>query len=269
MLIERIGTNGSLTKAKSLLKDLDGQVDVLALGGINLTYRVGDKHYPLRDAQKLSAVVKHTPLVDGSGFKNIAEPQMILHLSQNYGWPIIGQKVLLVSALDRWGMAEALTQTGCQLIIGDALFGLKLPFPFYSLKLFEQAAKLTLPILKQLPIKTLYPLGKKQESSQPKWQHIFNSADIIAGDFHFMRRYMPKTLPGRKIITSTVTADDRVFLQQRGISHLATYSNFNGRSFGANVLEAICVALMDKPEPAKYLEVLDQIGWKPQVERLN
>ncbi|MEG6616418.1 quinate 5-dehydrogenase [Peptococcaceae bacterium 1198_IL3148] len=272
MLIERIGTDGSLAKAQKILKDLDGKVDALALGGINLTYRVGRCHYPLREGKIVSRVVQHTPLVDGSSFKDVVEPQMIYYLSTNYGWPGPGQKVLLVSALDRWGMAQALEQSGCQLIIGDALFGLKLPLPFYSLKMFQRAAKLTLPLLSQLPIKMLYPLGEKQEHSQPKWQHIFNSANIIAGDFHFMRRYMPPALPGRKIITSTVTASDRVFLKQRGISHLVTYSpTFAGRSFGANVLEAICVALLDKPqpEPEMYLEVLKQLGWKPNVERLN
>ena len=29
--------------------------------------------------------------------------------------------------------------------------------------------------------------------------------DIIAGDFHFLKRYMPPELPGKIVITNTVT----------------------------------------------------------------
>ncbi len=274
LLVERIATNGSLKKAEKLLRRLDGKVDVLSLGGVNLYFKAGGRNYLYRDGQKLAGAVQYTPLVDGSGIKEAVEGRIVSYLQQQYHWSFSGQRVLLVSALDRWALGEALTAAGCKLIIGDALFGLKLPIPFYSLKTFSAVAKLTLPVLTKLPINFLYPLGEKQEKSRPRWEKIYKKADIIAGDFHFIRRYMPEKLPGAKIITSTVTNSDREFLRSRGVQTLVTAGpNIQGRAFGANVLEAICVALLDMPlkkiTPQMYLPLLQKIGWQPAVEELN
>lgn len=48
--------------------------------------------------------------------------------------------------------------------------------------------------------------------------------------------------------------------------------SFSGRSFGSNVLEAICVALLDQPgvtDPELYPPLLHRIGWEPRIEKLN
>lgn len=272
--LQRIGTGGSLQQAGEVLKAFDGQVDVLALGGINIYYQAGQYRFPLREAQKLIALVEHTPVVDGAAIKNVVERQTIKYLSAQYNWPRADQRVLVVSALDRWGMAEELAAIGCQLTIGDALFALGLPLPFYSLKTFQLVARCTVPLLAKLPIGLLYPLGVKQQINRPKWTKVFKAAQVIAGDFHFMRYNFPLTLPGRDVITSTVTDADRDFLQQRGIKYLVTTSpNFGGRSLGANVLQGLCVALLDKPpqhvSPTSYVTLLRQLGWQPRVERLN
>ncbi|MBO8136614.1 MAG: quinate 5-dehydrogenase [Desulfotomaculum sp.] len=274
VLIERLGTDGSIDEAEKLLKKLDGQVDVLALGGVNIHLQVGSRLYPLRDGQRLARAVRNTPVVDGSGIKNTVEPQTVIDLQKRYGWPQKGQRVLMVSALDRWCLAEALAGAGCRLIIGDAVFALSIPMPFYSLKTFALAARLTLPLLAKLPIKALYPLGKKQETSHSRWERIYEQADIIAGDFHFIRRHMPASLPGKNIITSTVTREDREFLRRRGIKYLVTTCpNLQGRSFGANILEAVCVALLKKPfseiKPHMFLPMMKKIEWQPSVEKLN
>lgn len=273
VVLQRIGTDGSLPRAGELLKKLDGQVDVLALGGINMCYRVGRYRFPLRQAQKLRALVKHTPLVDGAAIKQSVEAHTVKYLAAHYGWPRANQRVLVVSALDRWALAEELEDMGCQLIIGDALFALGLPLPFKSLHNFALLARCTLPLLAQLPIGLLYPLGAKQHLNRPRWNKYFQQAQIIAGDFHFIRYNLPQALPGRQVITSTVTSADRDFLQQRGISYLVTTSpSFGGRSLGANMLEGLCVALWDGPLPipaTAYLTLLQQLGWQPRVERLN
>lgn len=272
--LQRIGSNGSLQEAGALLAKLDGRVDVLTLGGINIHYRADQHCFAVRDASKLIKLVKHTPVVDGAAIKDIVERQTIKYLVHRYHWPRAGQQVLMMSVLDRWALAEELVATGCQLTIGDALFALGLPLPFSSLNTFKTIARCTLPILAQLPINLLYPLGAKQQTNCPRWGKFFKKAHIIAGDFHFMRRHFPKTLPGRHVITSTVTPSDRDFLQSRGISYLVTTSpSFDGRSLGANMLQGLCLALLDKPpgqiSPQCYLRLLNKLAWQPRVEHLN
>ena len=122
LMVQRVGAGGNLEYMAQILKDLDGKVDALGLGGINLTLRAGRRRYLLRDGVRLAAQVRATPLVDGSGFKDTVERDLVLYLQEKLGWPRRGQVVLMVSALDRYGLAEALELAGCRLIIGDALF---------------------------------------------------------------------------------------------------------------------------------------------------
>ncbi|MDD4237416.1 MAG: quinate 5-dehydrogenase [Desulfotomaculaceae bacterium] len=273
LLIQRFGTGGNLARAAELLRNLDGKVDALGLGGVNLYLRAGARRYQLRDGARLAAQVRRTPLVDGSGIKDTVEKELVRFIKKQAGWPRQGQVVLIVSALDRWALAESLQEAGCRLVIGDALFALGLPVPFHSLKTFSAAAQALLPLLCQLPIGFLYPLGKRQETSRPRFERFYQKADIIAGDFHFLRYHLPDDLCGKSIITSTVTEEDVIELKRRGAEWLVTPApSFAGRSYGSNVLEAICVTLLGggaPPNPSLYPGLLREIGWGPRLERLN
>jgi hypothetical protein len=68
--LRREGMNGDLDKAAARFAELDGEVDALGMGGINLAIHVGEKSYPLHSARKLVGNVHSTPLVDGAGLKN-------------------------------------------------------------------------------------------------------------------------------------------------------------------------------------------------------
>ena len=48
LLVQRVGAGGNLGYMAQILKDLDGKVDALGLGGINLTLRAGRRRYLLR-----------------------------------------------------------------------------------------------------------------------------------------------------------------------------------------------------------------------------
>ncbi len=269
--VRRVGTGGDLGCAEALLKDLDGKVNALGLGGVNVTLRSGQRRYVLRDGARLARQVKITPLVDGSGVKDTVERDLVPYIRSRVGWPRRGQIVLMVSALDRYGLAAALEQAGCRLIIGDALFALGLPVPFYSLAAFRTVSRTALPILSRVPIGMLYPLGNKQEIVKPRFEKYYRKADIIAGDYNFLRRHLPDNLDGKDIITSTVTLKDVQELKKRGVRWLVTPGpSFQGRSLGSNLLEAACVALCGKQiSPELYNGVFQRAGWKPRLEKIN
>lgn len=273
LFVRRIGTGGDIKKAAALLKSFDGKVDALGLGGVNFTLRAGHRRYKLWDGVRLAALVKKTPLVDGGGIKDTVERDLIPFIQAQAGWPRQGQTVLIMSALDRYALAAALEKAGCRLVIGDALFALGLPAPFYSLASFRAAACLTLPFLGRLPISWLYPVGERQEAIVPRFKRFYRKADVIAGDFHFLRRHLPGDLSGKNIITSTLTPEDVQELKKRGVMWLATPGpSFQGRSLGSNLLEAASVAIMGKgvaAHPEFYPELFKQIGWEPRLERLN
>lgn len=273
-LIERIGTDGDMNKAEALLKELDGKVDAFGMGGIDLYIVTGGRRYAIRDAERLARAVTKTPIVDGGGLKNTLERRVIRYLEESNRVTLAGKRALLVSGADRWGMAEGLTQAGCILTCGDIIFALGLPIPLRSLNQLKVAAALIAPIVVRLPFKLLYPTGKKQEKVNPRFTRYYLDNDIIAGDFLFIKRHLPAEIPGKTIITNTVTATDVEDLRARGVKTLVTTTpELGGRSFGTNVMEAVLVSLAEKPwtelTENDYEELLDRLDLKPRILTLN
>jgi len=272
VVIERRGTDGDLKRAAQLIAELDGTVDCIGLGGLDLYIFAGGRRYTFRDARKLAQAARRTPVVDGSGLKNSLERWVVSYLRDDEGIDLAGKRVLMVAAVDRFGMAEELAASGCRMLFGDLVFGLGLPVPLRSLETLGRVARVVAPIVTQLPFKMLYPTGEKQNTTTPRHAKYFRDADIIAGDFHFIRRYMPERLEGKGIVTNTVTADDVAALRRAGAAFLVTTTpNLNGRSFGTNVVEATLVALSGRrPEELSagdYLDLIERVGFRPRVER--
>jgi hypothetical protein len=262
--VSRVGVDGSLDRALERLRELDGRVDALGLGGIDVYLYAGAKRYALRDGLRLLDAVKRTPVVDGSGLKNTLERQAVDYLRDELGVELRGKRVLMVSALDRFGMAQALVAAGADVLFGDFIFALDLDKPVRGLREFEALAEKYLPDACKLPFQFFYPTGKKQERPpQPKYPQYYAEADIIAGDFHFMRQFMPDRLDGKLVLTNTVTARDVEDLRARGVARLVTTTpEFAGRSFGTNVVEAILVALGGAND---YEGLLRELGIRPRV----
>jgi len=279
-LIERVGTDGDLRKFADLLQQLDGKVDALCFGGMDIWVRCGKRKYALREALKLAQLVKQTPVVDGSGLKDTMEREAIHWLQREGVVDFRGRKVLLVSAIDRFGMAEELWTLGADLRVGDLAFGLGIPVLIKSQRLYEFLGAVLLPLLTKLPISWLYPTGKEQESIVPKFEPFYRWAEIIAGDFLLIRKHLPVPRPsspvpllGKVVLTNTTTPEDVGLLRSLGVLLLITTTpELNGRTFGTNVMEGVIVAhLQRRPEELSredYLHALRDLNWKPTVRKL-
>ncbi len=269
--IERIGTDGSLAAAIEKLQELDGKVDAIGLGGIDVYLYAGSKRYALRDGLRLLETVKKTPVVDGSGLKNTLEREAVRFLRDELHVRLAGTNVLMVSALDRFGMAQAFVEAGADVLFGDFIFALDLDKPVRGLAEFEALAERYLPDACKLPFQFFYPTGKKQDRPpQPKYPEYYAEAAIIAGDFHFMRQFVPQRLDGKLVLTNTLTERDVDDLRERGVAQLVTMTpDFGGRSFGTNVIEAAFLALLGKRwedvTPADYEQLLARVVLRPRV----
>lgn len=273
--IARIGTNGDLRTARRLLEELDGNVDAIGLGGLNLWLYAGKRRYAVRQAHWLIEHVRRTPVVDGSGVKAFIERQLPSVLRAVQPNLPRGAPALLVSAVDRPFLYDALKTEGFDVILGDLVFALGMPFPTRSFRLIEILARLVVPVVAQLPIHRVYPVGEKQTQIVKGYAtRLMEQAAVIAGDFHYIRRYIPDSLASKVLITNTVTHEDRRLLAQRGPVWLITTSpNFQGRSFATNVLEALIVAFAGKPvaemTAADYERVATALQLRPSIEELG
>lgn len=272
-IIERIGTDGDYQAWCRRLRELDGKVDAIGLGGINLALIAGNHKYYIRDAVRAVAGMR-TPVVDGGGIKQSWEQHLILTgLRDAIGLDFRGKRVLLVASVDRYGMAEALTRAGADVVFGDLMFGLGIPIALRGLTTIKILAAILLPILTRGPFTWLYPTGKKQETVTPRFGRAYRWAEVIAGDFHLIQQNMPDDLSGKTILTNTVTPADVDALRQRKASVLITVTpEMTGRSFGTNVIEAVIVAASGRrPEdltPSDYIEWMRRLDFRPRIERL-
>lgn len=272
--IERIGTDGDLKRFSQMFAELDGKVDALGVGGADIYLVSGSRKYTFSQIAKLVAGAKRTPVVDGSGLKHTLERMSIDWLQESGEVDFAKERVLLVSAVDRYGMAQALDRLCPNVIYGDLIFGVGLPIPIRSYVGVQRLARLTLPIVTRLPFKWFYPTGEKQDTRTPKYKKYFDWATFICGDTHFIRRYMPDRMAGKTILTQTLRKHSIEEFREAGVSKLITTTPvIGGETFATNVMEAVIVALLGKAPSdlgeQDYKEVLARLDWRPTVISLQ
>jgi hypothetical protein len=271
--VERRGTDGDVERATALFNELDGKVDALGVGGIDLWVEMGDYRFPITAAQKLVAGVKETPVVDGCGLKNTLERQSAQALVEELGPDYRHGRVMHTVAVDRYGMALGFFDLGYETVCADLMFTVGLPVPIHSLSALNRLGRTIGPVIARLPISMLYPTGEKQEEIIPKFTKYYDWADVIAGDCHLVKRHMPDDLAGKVIVTNTTTGKDMDLFRERGVRHVMTTTPvFDGRSFGTNMLEAALTAVAGKGRPLTHEELnvmLQDLDIKPTMHTLS
>lgn len=273
IVVERRGTDGDTEKFRRLMLENDGKADVLCVGGANLALYWQGRRYPLECMMRLTRGVSHTPVVDGSGVKDSLERHTVTWLQAQGLADWLESRVLIVSAVDRFGVAEELRAIGArQVICGDLMFNLGIPIPL-RFRAVDILAPLCLPLLRRLPMSWLYPTGGAQEQVRPRYHRWYEWADIIAGDFLIIRRHMPDSLASKLLLTNTTTPEDMEELRRRGVRAVVTTSlRVEGRSFGTNIFEGVLTCLSSKPRAEMtredFLRIAQSIGWRPEVIEL-
>jgi len=277
--LSRQGTNGDFEKAVQRYADMDGKVDAFGVGGVEFFLRVGKRKYYFKDVSRIRRAIKVSKVGDGNGVKGLLERRAFQalekHLNDKENRTLKGMPALLTTAVDRYGMGEAMVDSGLDLTIGDLMFALGLPFPVKKLSTVRVIAATLLPVITRLPFTWFYALGAEQDKPpQQKWDKYYQQAQVLGGDFIQIRQYMPNDLTGKIVVTNTTTAKNVEELKKRNLHILVTVTpRLEGRSFGTNVMEATLLALMDKPQSevtdADFTDLIDRIPLQPNIEVLN
>jgi hypothetical protein len=276
--LERIGTDGDIEKAARMYQELDGKVDAFGMGGALLGIMLEDKWRLFHSVQSMVRFVEKTPLVDGTGLKMTLERQ-VAHTIREANIDVSPKRAFVAVALDRWGTARAFLDDDYDCVFGDLMFSLDIPIPLRSESGINIAASIMLPIASRLPFHWIYPTGEAQEINTPKWQKYFQWATVVAGDCHYLTRYMPPDMSGKTFVTNTTTEKDRQIFREAGVKHLITTTPvLDGRSFGTNMMEAALVAAAGRTQPVDYAdakeyfvemeELVKQAGFTPQAQEL-
>ncbi|HCB02159.1 MAG TPA: quinate 5-dehydrogenase [Anaerolineae bacterium] len=273
--IERIGTDGDMEAAALKFQELDGKADAFGVGGADLEVVADGKAYPLFSVRPMIKYIKKTPVVDGGALKNTLENKAAEFLDKKIGDYINskGRKVLVTLGVDRWGLSKSFVDAGYETLFGDLMFGLDIPVAVKTLSQLKTVAALFMPIAGRLPFEWIYPTGEKQEKRTPKFGKYYAWATVIAGDCHYIKRFMPDDLNGKVIVTNTTTPEDVEQFKKAGVKYLVTTTPvLEGRSFGTNMMEAALVALAGKGRALSYdelKEMIAKLGFEPQLQELN
>ncbi len=272
--MERIGTDGDMEAAAQKYKELDGTVDAFGVGGGDLGLLVEDKWYPLYSVQPMVRFIKKTPVVDGTGLKNTLERKSAPFLENHLAAYLAekGKKALVMTGADRWGLTRSFLDAGYECVFGDLMFSLDIPIPLRTDSALKRVAALLMPIAGRLPFDWVYPTGDKQEERKPKYTQYFRWATVIAGDCHYIKRYMPDDMSGKIVVTNTTTPEDVELFRRCGVKYLVTTTpTLDGRSFGTNMMEAALIAVSGKGRALtlpEYEEMLAQLHIEPQLQTL-
>jgi len=277
VIVERIGTDGDVEKAKRLYHELDDQVDAFGVGGVDLYLRLESREYPLRAALKLVEGVR-SPCVDGRGLKHTLE-RRVFELAQpllegilsGFEGPHFRQAFIPV-AIDRLGLAQAAAEVSDRIVLGDLMVALGIPIPVQGLTAFKRLARILLPIVSYFPMSMLF-YGSSGAERQPKYLKFWQESELLAGDFLFMRKYVADDLTGKTVITNTTTEANLEFLRERGVRLVITTTpRYEGRTFGTNMMEAALTAYAGKGRPLTDTELnalIDELELRPTVTQLN
>lgn len=145
--ISRQGVDGDEKKFVARLAELDGTVDAIGFGGMDRYLWSEGKRYEFAASRRLLAGAKKTPVLDGSGLKNTLEREAVQWLQSTGQVDFSQKKTLIVSAVDRFGMSEALIACGGPMCFGDLMFGLDLPIAITNPKAFKVVAQALLPVV--------------------------------------------------------------------------------------------------------------------------
>ncbi|MCL2526734.1 MAG: quinate 5-dehydrogenase [Coriobacteriia bacterium] len=277
-IVCRQGTDGDFELLKKRLAEMndDPEVAAIGLGGADLFLNAAGRTYWFREMKPLAKIVTKKAFVDGSGLKGEVEADTVRYMQEDLGVDFSNKKVMVTSAVDRWGLAMGFEDAGIDTDFADLYFILGVRKIIHSARVLTRAIRIIAPVAINLPFSWLYP-SEADHTIKPAtnaWtDRMYHDYDYIAGDYKLIIKNMPADMRDTWVITNTTTSADIDFLKAHGVKNLITTSHrLEGRSFGANVMEALLVASEGKKEaltPECYLRLMKKYDLGPELHDLS
>ena len=273
--LERRGVDGDWDRYLATYEEYDGLVDAFGVGGTEFYLQVDKRQYYFHDCKQVRRRIQKSKVGDGNGIKHLLAPRALARLEEVTGISLRGKRAFKTTAVDRWGMAQALVDFGCEVTFGDLMLTMDLPIPLRKLSTVKLIATLVCPLICRLPFTWFYPVGEEQDKPpSTRFTHYYEQAEILAGDFLQVWKYLPDDLTGKIIITNTTTQENLDELARRNLRVLVTTTpRLEGRTFGTNVMEAVLRTLIPKPDPEiteqDFVDMFDRVPLIPEVSILN
>ncbi len=227
---------------RRIIASAKGKYDAVAISGFSLTYTVGDKYHRHKKLRSLLAEEESDPTVvcDGIRAKDTIERWVMRRIAEQLEGEIAHRRILVLSAMDRWGVSEVSSSLKSTIVYGDLMYNLRFGIPLLSLEQVKAMSRPILSVVTRAPLDWYFPGARRHGRRLPRWRHAFYWAEVIVGGITYLKRYAPAQLEGKTVIADVHSDDEVEWLRARGVGTIASLTPvISGQRIGASVMEAV------------------------------
>jgi predicted amino acid dehydrogenase len=270
--IRRVGCDGDTDSARQLVREHDGQVDCIALGGMAISFRVGERTWHHKETWRIASAARTTPVVGGRALKRIVDRWAIREIARQQPELFDGANVLFLSGIANYDAVEVMREFTDSMTFADPVLHYGVPAVLPDRRRLEAYARVAMPFLTRRPYVSFFPRGRAAEGIQQReLMRFFLQADVVVGDLRLLMHYAPKDMPHKVVITDTIDDEALEIFRQRGVEVLCTTTPevFPGRRVDLQILHALAVAHLQKDprqiDEQDYLDLASRMSGRPRV----
>jgi predicted amino acid dehydrogenase len=270
-LVKRIGTNQDENEVWEQLQRLQSKCDVLGIGMVSDHYAVGEHQFVIPETKRLMNVVTRIPVTTGARLRRLLQVTSVRYVQKELGHYFNNNKVLFLSGMANYEMANALSEYTPNLRFADPVIQAGIPKMLTSISALELYAR------GKHAFEFMTP--KALQSNAPSIPQVtrrlvgkaIKDAHVIVGTCAEILRYGDKkSLSGKTLITSTVTDDHMIRFKELEVNlAIDVTPQLFDQVVGLNVLEAMILGASEMPadelSSVDLHDIIKELNIKPRL----
>jgi predicted amino acid dehydrogenase len=267
--VQRLGTDGSLTRAGKLLRQWDKKAAAIGLGVVRDAAPKRTTATIERDRAAMRAQVRHAPVTTGEPLGTLFMEWAVRHTQQTLGNYFNNARVLVLSGQEHLKVAATLAEYTPNLQFADALLQLGVPKMLTSLDGLQRYLAGAHYVTDWTP-PDLLASGPLKDWTRFVLRRALAKAHVVVAPVHRLDEFGLEELGGKTIVTAGVSEARLEALRDKGV-HLVVDAapEVAGHAVGPALLEAMMLAATGRePESLGPDDVLEAIEREQLAPRL-
>ncbi len=267
--VQRVGTDGNVSKAVKLLKHWEQRADAIGLGVVKDSYRIGAQRLIDKDTSRLSGEVTRVPLTTGARLGDIFLEWAVRHTQNELGRYFDNANVLFFSGMANYKLAMSMSEYTSNLQFADPLLQLGVPKLLTSLDALGLYASGMHYVSDWTPPRVIPAMLLKQWTRFVLGKALAKATMVVA-PVHELDDFGLEELAGKTIITSNVNDQRLARFSDKGVNMVIDGSPvLAGHVLGPEMLDAMIIAATGKsPEDIfedDILEIITGLDMAPRI----
>jgi len=270
--VRRFGVDHDLSRAFDLAARWQGECDALGLGLVADHLIVGTRRMEDPTTAELEAAVCEVPVTTGARLRSFLDEWAIRHIQAHEQRCFTNARVLFLSGLANYAIAQAVAEYTHNLSFADPLLQFGVPTILGSVAQLEAYAALTAPVQRHLQAFW----GKAPSALRDGWTRLMlgrvaRKANILVGPHDDLAAVGREALDRKIILTSAIPDAEVKRLWDQGVDVVIDRTpKLLERVVGLNVIEAMIIAALGRQNRDdvlydEYLEIFGEMRLAPRI----